>query len=273
MKKVKIYTWSDKRPDFIEKQLDTIKAFVKDADWEFIVFNNTPIIAPLRRKAIKAECKRLGLKCLDVRFRSFISGSAQICAWGIRWAFQRFFRWDKNSIHVIFDSDMFFVNDFNFNEYLGENAIAAIHQQRDHVEYLWNGFVIFDSEKLPDHNHFDYDCGEVEGVRTDVGGYLYYWMKRNSDVKIKWVKHTGFVNKLSDRINILPESVREKYQDDFCLQFIEGAVLHYRAGSNWDKKPPEFVKAKSEYLEEILQLVMSGKTKFPPVDDNYYEKE
>lgn len=52
-------------------------------------------------------------------------------------------RWEKDTIHVILDSDMFFVHDFNFNEYLADNDISAIHQNRDGVVYLWNGFVIF----------------------------------------------------------------------------------------------------------------------------------
>ena len=39
MSKVKIYTYSHNRPDFIKLQYETIKRHVKN-DYEFIVFNN-----------------------------------------------------------------------------------------------------------------------------------------------------------------------------------------------------------------------------------------
>lgn len=82
MSKVKIYTWADKAPEFIYRQYETIKKFVKDEDWEFIVFNNTPCTILDRQREIKRICKELGIKCLDVRFRTFISGASYITGLG-----------------------------------------------------------------------------------------------------------------------------------------------------------------------------------------------
>lgn len=244
MSKVKIYTWADKAPEFLYKQYETIKKFVKDEDWEFIVFNNVPAPKLDRQIKIKKICKELGVKCLDVRFRTLVSGAAQICAYGIHWAYHRFMRWpwEKDTIHVILDSDMFFIKDFNFNEYLGNNDIAAIHQRRGDIEYLWNGFVIFRGAKLPDKNYFDYRLGNINGERTDVGGRLYFWMKRNPDLKIKYMMHTNHLD-VSKSV-MLPESVRGDYKPEYCFQFIEHAILHYRAGSNWEKRPKDFVDTK-----------------------------
>jgi len=45
---VKIYTWADKEPSFIYKQYETFKKFVKDENWEFIVFNNREIIDEIK---------------------------------------------------------------------------------------------------------------------------------------------------------------------------------------------------------------------------------
>jgi len=276
MKKVKIYTWADRRPDFIEKQYETLKHFIKDEEWEFIVFNNAPFFAFSRSRAIKKECSRLGLKCSDVRFRTFVNGPAQICAWGIDYMFQRFARWDRKHIHVILDSDMFFVNDFNFNEYLGENCVAALHhtsKKDESIEYLWNGFVIFDGEKLPDHSRFIFACGKNIGKasRTDVGGRLYYWLKNNPEAKVKRIKHTAYLNEISDKISILPERVRDSYNPDFGFQFIEAAILHYRAGSNWQKSSEDFVDKKSEYFNKLLGLVMSGEANLPSVNEHYQD--
>jgi len=259
MSKVKIYTWADKAPEFLYKQYETIKKFVKDEDWEFIVFNNVPAPKLDRQKKIKEICKELNVKCLDVRFRSVVSGAAQICAWGIHWAYHRFFRWEKDTIHVIFDSDMFFVSDFNFNEFLGKNDICAIHQRRGNIEYLWNGFVIMRGGELPDKNYFDYRLGAINGQRTDVGGRLYWWMKRNPDLKIRYMIHTGHLD--VSKSKILPESIREDYKPEFSFQFIESSVLHYRAGSNWDKKSKDFVNEKKAYFDKLLNELLYNNAK------------
>jgi hypothetical protein len=254
MSKVKIYTWSDKAPEFIYRQYETIKKFVKDEDIEFIVFNNTPATILDRQTKIKKICKELGVKCLDVRFRTFVSGASYITGWGILWAYHRFFRWDKDTIHVVLDSDMFFVNDFNFNEYLGENDICAIHQKREHIEHLWNGFLFFRGASLPDKNHLDFRLGTVEGVRTDTGGNTYYWMKRNPDLKIKYMLHTDRADVAGTKI--LPKKIRAEYKSEYRFQFIENSVLHYRAGSNWDKKSKDFIDNKKEYLNSFLDEVI-----------------
>lgn len=254
MSKVKIYTWADKAPEFLYKQYETIKKFVKDDDWEFIVFNNVPATILDRQKKIKSICKELGVKCLDVRFRTLVSGAAQICAWGIFWAYHRFFRWEKDTIHVIFDSDMFFIRDFNFNEYLGDNQIAAIHQRRGDIQYLWNGFVVMRGGELPDKNYFDYRLGDINGERTDVGGRLHWWLQRNPDLKVRYMLHTGHLD--VSKSAMLPEKVREGYKPEYKFQFIEHAVLHYRAGSNWDKKSKDFVDEKKAYFNTLLEELL-----------------
>ena len=271
MSKVKIYTWADKAPDFLYKQYETIKKFVKDEDWEFIVFNNVPAPKLDRQKKIKKICKELGIKCLDVRFRSFVSGAAQICAWGIHWAYHRFFRWEKDTIHVIFDSDMFFIKDFNFNEFLGDNHICALHQRRGEIEYLWNGIVIMRGGELPDKSHFDYRLGDINGERTDVGGRLYYWMKKNPDLKIRYMMHTGHLD--VSKSAMLPEKVRNEYKPEYSFQFIENAVLHYRAGSNWDKKSKDFVDTKKAYFNELLDELLYNDGQISEAPELYSCKE
>ena len=56
MKPVKIYTYSQWRPDFIPIQYETIKRFVKD-DFEYIVFNNG-VDSPSQRNAVSYECDK-----------------------------------------------------------------------------------------------------------------------------------------------------------------------------------------------------------------------
>ena len=70
MNKIKIYTFSHNRPDFIELQYNSIKKHVKD-DFEFIVFNNEYPggdggFDPNRISEIDTECNRLGIKTIHV---------------------------------------------------------------------------------------------------------------------------------------------------------------------------------------------------------------
>lgn len=270
MRKVKIYTWADKAPEFLYKQYETIKRFVTDEDWEFIVFNNVPALKFDRQREIKKFCKQNNVKCLDVRFRTFVTGASQICAYGIHWAYHRFFRWQKDTIQVILDSDMFFIKEFNFNEYLGDNLIAAIHQRRGHIDYFWNGFVIMRGSDLPDKKHFNYYLSTIDGIRTDSGGNTYYWLKRNPDAKVKYIMHTGHTD--AAKIDLIPEAFRAEYKPEYCFQMIEDAILHYRAGSNWDKKNKDFVDTKKIYFNKLLDALIAGDAKIDYIPE-FYEWE
>lgn len=267
MSKVKIYTLANMTPDLLYKQYESMKKFIKDKDWEFIVLNNTAVIRPTRRKAIKNICKELGVKCLDVRFRSFTSGCSYITGWSLTWAFHRFFRWEKDTIHVIIDSDMFFVKDFNFNEYMEDYQICAVHQRREEYEYLWNGFVMMKGGELPDKNHFDFRLTTINGVRTDTGGKLYYWLKRNPDLKIKYIPNTDHEDVKGS--GLLPANIREEYMSEYNFQFIEDFILHSRGGSNWNRDTNEFLNAKREYLDKYLNEVIHNNAEVKRSEELY----
>ena len=271
MSKVKIYTYANMTPDFLYRQYESIKKFIKDEDWEFIVFNNTSIIANKRRAAIKKICKELNVKCPDIRFRSFFSGGSYIMGWSLNWAFNRFMRWEKDTIHVIIDSDMFFINDISFNELLGDNDFAGVHQRREHLDYLWNGIMVFRGSELPDKNHVDFRLDTIDSVRTDCGGRTYFWLKRNPDLKIRWIEHTRH-NDVS-KSELLPESVRAEYKSEYNFQFIEDFILHSRGGSNWNKDSENFLSDKNTYLDTFMDEILNNDVKINQAKELYVCKE
>lgn len=270
MSKVKIYTLANMTPDLLYQQYETMKKFIKDEDWEFIVLNNTSIIRPKRRKAIKNICKELGLKCLDVRFRSFVSGCSYITGWSLTWLYHRFCRWEKDTIHVIIDSDMFFVKDFNFNEYLGDNQICAIHQRREEYEYLWNGFMIMKGAELPNKNLFNFRLTTINGVRTDTGGMFYYWLKKSPDLKIKYIPNTDHEDVSNS--GLLPDAIKSEYKPEYNFQFIEDYILHSRGGSNWNRDTNEFLDAKRNYLYKYLDEVLHNNGEVKRSEELYVYK-
>lgn len=271
MSKVKIYTLANVTPELLYRQYESMQKFIKDEDWEFIVLNNTSIIAADRRKRIKNICKELAVKCLDVRFRSFTSGASYITGWSLLWAYHRFFRWEKDTIHVIIDSDMFFINDFNFNEYIGDNDVCAVQQRREHIEYLWNGLIIMRGGEIPDKNHLDYRLGTIEGVRTDCGGRTYHWLKRNPNLKIRWIEHTCH-NDVS-KSNLLPENLLAEYDPKFNFQFLEDFIIHYRGASNWSKSSDEFINAKKNFFNKFMDEIIHNNKRIKQSPGLYICKE
>src|SRR5574344_735283 len=98
------------------------------------------------------------------------------------------------------------------------------------------------AEKLPDKCHIKFGLKKKGGNGAYSGGKLYYWLKRNPKLKIKYISHV----RISDdsKINILPDSVKNNYDYDFGFEFMEDIILHYRAGSNWNKWSKEKVDKK-----------------------------
>ena len=271
MSKVKIYTLANVTPELIYPQYESIKKFVKDEDVEFIVLNNTSLIARKNRKRIKEICKELGIKCPDVRFRSLISGASYITGYSLTWLFHRFLRWDKDTIHCMIDSDMFFIKDFSFNEYLADHELVAVQQRREHVEYLWNGILFMRSASLKHKNKMNFRPGNVEGVRTDCGGRTYYWLKANPDLDVKWLSHTWH-NDVS-QYEFLPENLKAEYDKKFNFQFIEDFIIHYRGASNWGKSDDDFVKAKKAFFDKFMNEVLNNGFRVKVNPDLYITKE
>lgn len=271
MSKVKIYTLANITPELLYKQYESMKKFIQDDDWEFIVLNNTAIITPDRRVRIKKICKELNLKCQDVRFRSFVSGASYITGWSLTWLFHRFCRWEKDTIHVMIDSDMFFIKDFNFNEYLGDNDVVGVHQRRGKIDYLWNGIIVFKGGELPDKNRFDLRLTTIDGERTDCGGRSYHWLKRNPSLKIRWIEHTCH-NDVSKN-NLLPENLRADYNPKFNFQFLEDFIIHYRGASNWSKSSDAFINEKKDYFNKFMDEVLNNNGKINAAPELYICKE
>ena len=70
MSKIKIYTYSHNRPDFIALQYESIKRHLKD-DFEYIVFNNERPggdggYDEKKIQIIYDKCEQIGVQCIRV---------------------------------------------------------------------------------------------------------------------------------------------------------------------------------------------------------------
>lgn len=250
---VKIYTFSDKRPDFIALQNNSFKCWLQDDQHEFIVCNNASSDA--LNNQIKKACADNDLQCLEVD-KDF-SDAATACEVPIKSCIDRYIRNSDADISVIIDSDIFLFAPFNFKRYLVGYDVAGIVQQREkkklfnllktNIIYIWNALLILDHRTIK----FDeFDVSIIPGL-TDVGGGLHRYIKKYKP-SVKWMKHTPDIEQEEQQIFVHP--LQELYQLSFGMQIIEDAFIHYYKGSNWNNDSAHYHQTKTKFLIDFLSF-------------------
>jgi beta-1,4-mannosyl-glycoprotein beta-1,4-N-acetylglucosaminyltransferase len=178
--KVTFFTLANIRPDFIEIQYRSIKKFVKDADVEYVIFNNASENRN-RFNAIEAVCKSLGVTTKKVRqtmnYENDASAFVGACMNSI---WQDDLRKRKDLL-VYIDSDMFLIDDFNVNKMMEgyDFAFAAAYRGKEfEVLYPWTGLMFFNMNTLPHLDELVWQPGSVLGHRVDVGGLNHHYLKK-----------------------------------------------------------------------------------------------
>jgi hypothetical protein len=223
MAKVKIYTYSHNRPDFISLQYESIKKHVKD-DFEYIVFNNERPggdggYDENKINFIFNECERLGIECIRVELDPslqilnnnkmfegdrYVNGNTA-CAYSFTWGWKNYV--SKNDcISLLIDSDMFFIKDVSIVDIMeGYNfafvpSYRYIKDQYQEVafKYPWNGLVIADTSKMPNPQEISWGDGWVDGLSVDVGGEVHAYLKKYEDrLKINYIDQWGLCEDLN----------------------------------------------------------------------------
>jgi hypothetical protein len=253
MKKVKIYTFSDKAPYFITWQAKLFNDFLKD-DYEFIVMNNSS--NSQLDIDIKNHCNANAIKCIDVENKDF-STAVYACSSPIQECIDKYISNDKDNISVILDSDLFLMREFSFNELIKDYDIAGIMQAREAdkgviIQYLWNCFLVINNT-APNIEKLCMWPGTINHAPTDVGGMSYFYLLYN-DVKLKKIPCTGIIHDHPEVLGLIPEHVRNDYRIEFQSEIIEGSFFHYRGGSNWNNKSKEHHTQKQNFIKKLLKI-------------------
>jgi len=263
LEKVKIYTYADKRPDFIALQYKSIGHFLRNP-FELIVFNNCSLLHYRRRRTITETCEGLGLRCILVDGQDHTNPNVA-CAKPIQWSFHNYLK-KENGLVCIIDSDMFLVAEFDLRQYMSGYDIAAVKQVRGHVRYMWNGLMFFNIPTLPSIDHMNFMCGLIDGVATDVGGFLYYWIRENPHARVRNILHTSHIYSGNNNLACLPQKVLERYNEDYRFELYERAFLHYGRGSNWDRMNRLYHRNKTELTRYFVESAMAGDVRVPDYD-------
>lgn len=179
---VLIVTHSYNRPDFIELQDKTLKKFLKD-DYEFVVFNDAK--TDELENDINTICKKLNIRCIrvpqSIHASTHPSRRHIDC---IHYAFREIGA-KHEGIFAQFDSDLFLIEELSIKELMKNCDIAANLQNSKGIFWLNPVIALFDMRNLPNIETMRWDCDPVHGIDTDTGGYTYYYLKKNNDIRLK----------------------------------------------------------------------------------------
>lgn len=236
--KLKIFTSVTNQPEFAKLQAQTFKEYV-DCDYEFHLVDDS---INLTNEFIKV-CEEYDIIYHKKHEKIVPHDPMYACAFAVQWTYDNLIKKCADDIVLFLDSDMFLMEKFNIVDYMTDKIILGCYQKRNHVEYLWNGILLFNMPKvLSLRGNLNFSCGMIDGELCDVGGGTYYFLKEND-------------------INIQDISIQQTYNGFYKNHEVENMeslmdekFLHFRGGTLWDKKKDVYER-KLEILNNILKTM------------------
>lgn len=270
--RVLIITHVHSRPDFIEIQHKTFKAFLKD-DYEYVVFNDAP--NQQMSSAMEQTCNKLNIRCIRVpqeMHKDNLPGHRHTD--GIRHSLETI-GFDHHGVILMIDSDMFLVKPLNVSEYIQSYDLLGLHQERTEnnvkVSYLWPGLLFMKMNTLPNKRTLNLDGDRVNGVAVDTGGHLHNYINDNPSLQVKryeavssyWLpnnkdelKSLGYDDLATKFILVLKKDAQ--YSMEFHL---DNHFVHYYAGGcNWTGLPPSYHQHKTSLLNHFIDQIIDAQT-------------
>lgn len=256
--KIKIYTYPDKRPEFISIQKRTFDEFLVD-DFEFIVINNGS--TDFLRSEIEKICETNGITHHFVENPNHTDPNIA-CAYPINQSLDRFIKRETpGNISVIMDSDMFLFSKFSISNFMENNEVCAIPQSRGDYKYMWNGIVFINHSTVSDIENFDFGYDKVQS-QGDVGANMYNYITKNPNCNFKKINHTPHIHGEDKKI-YLPSDIADMDNEEFRFDIIESVILYYGQGSNWNNKTEEYHINKTNLLNYFLEKSIIGDLVLP----------
>jgi hypothetical protein len=234
--KLKIFTTVTNQPEFAKLQAQTFKEFV-DCDYEFHLVDDSTNSS----NEFSKVCDEYGIIYHKKEEKIVPHDPMYGCAFAVQWTYDNLIKKCSDDIVLFLDSDMFLLEKFNIVEYMKDKSLLGCYQKRGHVEYLWNGILLFNMPKvLSLKGDLDFSCGIIDGELCDVGGGTYYFLKENN-------------------ISIQDISVQQTFNGYYKTHKVENMeslmderFLHFRGGTLWDGKKDVYER-KLKMLNDILE--------------------
>jgi hypothetical protein len=261
---MKIYTISNTRADFIELQKSSFDKSLQES-YQFTVFNNAAFsqAGSQERNSITATCNRLGITCIDVQKDRDLINRCQLtelsgpilntsgfytsvnaaAGYALCWAWDNVISKERDAVCIL-DSDVFLVHSVKLTDYLQKYNFAWVAQARPGYEFIWPVFFLADLAKMPNPESLDWYCGSINGTPLDVSGQTYHYLKAHPEL-ISLRIQQRYVQE--DPEMGIPHA-------DYEMLLLENkeVAVHYRSGSNWNRKSQEYHRIKTNWLKGLL---------------------
>ncbi len=266
--KISVLTVVFNKPEFIQYQYLLLKKYLKN-EFDFFVYNNSN--DPKLKEEIKQVCEINSIKYYEVpqeiQSPNTPSHRAGISLdYSIKHNIQNY----NTENLIVLDSDMFIIDYFDFEKEV-DSDFKGIKQKRNHVYYYTNQLFF---AKIKNLQKFDkaikFPPGNIDGVNTDCGGYLYYYFNGNKNIIHKDLnqminsqtltsedieKSEIFASDENLKKYFLKET--EMFQDKKNFSEIyQSKFLHFRAGSNWINIEQEKNQSRQENLFDLLSYLI-----------------
>jgi len=252
MAKLKIYSIHYNRPEFIVWQNDSFKSFLKCKDgFELVIVNNARDTG--LRQSINNVCQEQNLQVIET------TSDAPAHLPGKHHADSLNYVWKNNickdDFAMFCDGDLFMVKDFNVDDFMEDNVLAGSYQHREKIyQYLTPIVIILKPAQMPDCQTIDWEGIGVNGVRLDTGGGLYNYFVNHPEVKhkTKRILNTWHIKAENNNLHVIPEELKDLYDDSYNIEFFGNEFLHYCRSSNWDSQTDQHHLNKSNFVNAFV---------------------
>lgn len=205
--KVLLFTYAFNQPEFITLQDKTFKKFLCD-EYEFVVFNDA--IDPHICYEITHKCEELGIRCIripqKIHERPYLNRPVArewwVCEYQppsvrncnvVQYSLD-VLGFNHDDIIVLFESDLFLTKEFSFRSYLENFDVAGFDRSIEcakltekNVHFLWVGLLLLNLKTMPQPKSFNLNCGYVNNIVIDAGGFTNYYLNNNDGLKVSFI--------------------------------------------------------------------------------------
>lgn len=289
------------RTDLIEMQYKSLKKFII-GEFDYYIFNDarsvndiTNFNNPNIKNDIEKKCLDLGVFCINVpqnihKNRTLIfpntkepntENAVTRCADTTQYMYEYFY--NKDVYLIIIDADMFLIDFVNVQDYLQYDICFVPQSRSNEIIYAWNGLLFINCEKLKIYEKLTFDCGVIDKIPVDVGGYTYFWFRKyENKIKTKHIDNWHITS--YDQLKSFTDKNIIQYFTDFYTfnnvinkeLLLDKKILHLRGdGGNWDYSNSSFLKfLKEKYIDTskiLLDERISEWKKFQEININFLQ--
>ncbi len=247
-----------------------------------MVFNDAR--DPKLHEQIKVTCKQLGISCIkipqEIHKESHDSSIRNRNV--VRYSLEHY-GFHHNGVVALFDSDMFLVKPFSIKEFMKNYDLAALAQQRGPIQYLWIGLAFLNMKTMPNKTTIDFNCGKINGINVDTGGYTHYYLQNNPAAYVHRMNqiytqtfacdaccqnqyaaacthNTDILQQCGfnqNWIKFLQSSPTTGYRQAYMEFLLDQTFLHCRSATNWDGKSQNYHAQKTKLLNDFIQDIIA----------------